>query len=152
MKYEDFPILQNEQYNLINEQFANRKYNRKTITTLLSNQISCCLNSFRIAETNYNKKISTALVETQTILNKQINNLSSLFNIQIQNHTFKETNIFIALKKLTAIITTYNNWSEQEEKEYYKKLAIKSSNELLQQLTKILSTMAESEFCFFKHM
>ena len=152
MKYEDFPILQNEQYQFLNEHFNIQKFDRDGLLHKLCNQIICCINTLNTIRSQHNKKTTLSINTTCETLEKQLSNLTTLFKANIYNHEFKESNIFVALKKLSELVKSYIEWHNQETKEYYKRLALRSSKEIIIHLTETLSVLAESEFSFFKHM
>ena len=86
MNYNDFPILSNEEYNLMNEHFNNNhQTDRKTqlfkILTILNNCFNICIGLTSL----YNLKINNAINNTKKCIEKNINNINSTFNIEITN-------------------------------------------------------------------
>ena len=154
MRYDDFPILDSNEYSFISEQYkATQPFNRKALSFEICQELTTCINSCCAIENLYNTKIRQAINETKQILNKQLSNFSSLFNIQttkVQN--ISSFNIFTFIKKINNIISLLSDWLSGEEKEYYKKLSKKSILELLEVINKIYSALEESNIYFFKHM
>lgn len=154
MNYEDFPILSNQEYELINSHFSKReKFDRKTILNKICNELIICKNICLESKSKYNKKICSALEKSLIILNKLNQNISSCFNIvNSQSQTMKIFNLFDFMKKLISISSLVFSWFEHEPKEYYKNLAGKTNRELLQVMENIISALNNSNIITFKHM
>lgn len=154
MDYNDFPILNNDQYKTISEHFLlNKTFDRKSFLFKICNELKNCSNAFLHLPNNYNKKVKDALNFSKTILIKWQNNFISTFNINtLSSQTILNENIFIFIKKIIDTISLTETWQNHEPKKYYKSLAQKCIIELLDILNKIISALDESNFYFFKHM
>lgn len=153
MKYDDFPILTNHEYETLNSQFLentnpNRKDLLNEICQDLSNCSSSCLNLF----SEHNQGIKQSLTLTNKTLTKLFNNLTTTFDLNPIKTYVSNTNIFNLLSRLIKIISNIQKWLQLEEKTYYKSLATKSLNEIILCANSILSALENSNIKLFKHM
>lgn len=153
MNYNDFPILTNQEYQLMNENFSTIQPNRKAQISKICFEINTCKNSTLTLSNKFNKKICDSLNQTHTTLEKLLNNLTSTFNInETSNNTIVDMNIFSFLNKVVNIISLIQVWSTTEEKTYYKSIAQKSIVELLNILNSLIKSLQLSNVQFFKYM
>lgn len=154
MTYNDFPILNDETYKLMNEYFSHQEpFNRKLIITNICNELNYVLNVCLDIKKQHNHKINNCLNDILNTISKNLNNLSSLFNVSISSkQSFLKLNIFAFFKKLTHILSLLTTWINSEDKQYYKSIAIKTSTEIHNKLTELFSAFEESNYYFFKHM
>ncbi len=152
MNYDDFPILKNEDYQILNEQFNIVQFDRKSTLKNLCSELSVCSNSCLSLYSLHNSKTQKALKETHICLEKIFGNLTSFFNISHKNDTILNLNLFSFLKKISSLINGFLNWAKLEHKEYYKSLAFKSAEEICNHLKIIFSSLEESNILTFKHM
>lgn len=154
MIYDDFQILSNEEYQILNSNFnKNKQFDRKTIITkICQKNLSCqsiCLN----IEKDYNIKIKNSLVESISKLKKIQENICSTFNVSSKyNNNIKAFNIFTFLKSINDLIKLFYLWHNTENKEYYKNIARKSINDLLSSYQTIFDALESSNVTFFKFM
>ena len=153
MKYDDFPILNNEQYEAINTQFKKQNtINRKDLLTEICQNLSNCSTSCSMLFQEHNQHVRQALLKSNSTLNKLFNNLTSTFDINpIKTHVFN-TNIFNLLNRLTNTISLIQQWSQTEEKIYYISIANKTTTDILNCINSILHSLENSNIKFFKHM
>lgn len=153
MKYEDFPILNTEQYHILNEHYGepigpNRKTLIQEICSTLQNSISFFNNL-----NNLNSKTQSSIAETKQSLFKILNNLSSLFNVKLATcPTVSSFGLFLFMSNLVKTTSLFNKWIESEEKLYYRKIAVKNSQEVLSCFNNILLCLNESFVSFYRHM
>lgn len=154
MNYNDFPILSNEEYNLMNQHFNNehttdRKTQVDKIFSLLDSAYNICVG----LSNKHNFKITKSITTfSQTIL-KVKNNFTATFNLNTNsNKTVFNYTIFKLLDKIFDIIHELNIWISFEEKTYYKTLAQKSLKEIIIESKQILLSLNNSNVLFFKHM
>ena len=154
MNYEDFPILKNNEYSFLHEQYLSKPpQNRESLIQQICNEIIFYLNNCSFIKTSYNNKINQAIKLSHQTLTKHLNNLSSLFSIQtISTQNISTFNLFGHIKGLNKIISLTFNWLDTEGKEYYKALAKKNIKELINSTNEILSSMEDSNINFYKHM
>jgi len=153
MIYNDFPILNDNDYKLLNEHFSLQQFNRKNIINQLCNELNVVANICLEIKNSHNNKIKTAIENTQKTVSKLFDNFSSLFNIYpTTSKTILNTNIFSFFKRLTKILELLTNWEQNETKEYYKTLTQKSINEITKELNGLFVSLENSNFYFFKHM
>ena len=154
MKYEDFPILNNNDYSLLREQYlSSNQTDRKLIVNEICSEISNIINSYWSNENLFNNNLNLAIKNCSLSLMKVLDNLTSLFNIQVtRQQSIPTFNIFSYIRKINSIITMLLKWASKEQKEYYKSTASKTTIELLNSLNSILLAAEESNVKFYKHM
>ena len=154
MKYEDFPILNNNDYSLLREQYlSSNQTDRKLIVNEICGEISNIINSYWSNENLFNNNLNRAIKNCSLSLMKVLDNLTSLFNIQVtRQQSIPTFNIFSYIRKINSIITMLLKWACSEQKEYYKSTASKTTIELLNSLNSILLAAEESNVKFYKHM
>ncbi len=152
MNYDDFPLLKNNDYEILSQHYSELKQDKKTIIYLICSELICCANSCPSISNSLNHKSQIALNESRHLFEKLANNLTNLFNLSIENKTMKEINLFSFMKKTTSILQNFLKWANQENKEYYKKHALQAANELAQQLNLLLSCLENSNIFMFKYM
>ncbi len=152
MKFNDFPILSDNDYLVLNSKYTqqtNRKSHIFTIYMELKNLHSSC---FELKD-KFNANVSNTIEQTRNCVLKLSNNLSELFNLDPnQNTQIKNFNIFYFMKKITKLISLYSEWITYEDKEYFKQTAQKSIKELSHCLSNILNALELSNIYIFKHM
>ena len=154
MTYNDFQILNNDEYNFINSHYQSlQMFNRKNTLLTICNQINTCKSFCMGLDKAYNKRINNALNLTFNLLDKNLNNLLSTFTLNISNISeVKNVNIFSFLKQLIILNQTLTNWLTNETKEYYKTIAVNSIKEISSTLEEILTALASSTIQTYKHM
>lgn len=153
MNYNDFQILSNEEYEIINNHFLQtQKHDRKTLLNEICLTIVNCRNSCHNFYNNVGLKLKTALNECLAILSKIYENYSTTFNIEIKSNEIKNISLFSFVNNIISAIHLNTNWILIEEKEYYKNLGKKTNIELFDIVNKLLKSLNESSFYFFKHM
>ena len=152
MNYNDFPILNDLEYNFLNKQFSTIEFNRKDVLTKISYELNSIVNTNLGSKEKFNNKIKQELKNAIETSNKWLNNFSSQFNLTIKNLEISNLNIFSMLKKLNTTISFLLVLVKNETKEYYKTLAINCANELILSSSNILQALNESNLILFKHM
>lgn len=154
MNYNDFPILSNDDYKLMEEHFENKpKENRlfylSEVLSILNIAYNTCIGLSKVYNQNIRKEIS----KTKNTVEKIKNNLSSIFN---NNHTqqnwINKTNIFNLLNILIEACKQLNEWAKMEEKAYYKTVLFNSINDIYLNILNILKSLEKSTIHFYKHM
>lgn len=153
MNYNDFPILNSEDYELINKQYQNSPFERKDHIIKICEKLRLCRTICFEIEHQHNQKVKTSLQNTASIITKQIDNLTSSFNI-CTPHTncILKTTIFSLLKTLNDTISLFSTWLKNEKKEYYITISFKSLQELVSCANEILLSLEESNVAMFKYM
>ncbi len=153
MKYDDFPILDNTQYETINKHFTNNiTSNRKDLLINICQELNNCAVTCTKLFTDHNTKIKQALTTTNSILLKLFNNLTSLFSLNPINTFVSNSNIFNLLKRITKILSLVHTWEQTEEKTYYLSIANKTIIDILECFNLILNSLEISNIKFYKHM
>lgn len=154
MNYNDFPILNNNQYEFLNIQFLqNKEFNRKSILNEICNDLCTCKFSCFAIDNGYNIKIKAALKHGSSILTKLYENLTSTFSIQHKPHSgLKVLNIFELLNKINRIVLLCLEWQKDEPKGFYKTISQNTTIELLNISSSLTNALSSSNFVLFKHM
>lgn len=153
MNYDDFPILKNDDYKLINEAYNETNiFERQThlldIVKLCNySQLDCIYLS-----AIHNSTINKALDLTHSALIKLSDNISSLFNISLNTTNNSANGVFQLLENLTTLAEHLHTWQENELKAYYKSFASNSYHEISSMIKHILKSIQESRIISFKHM
>ena len=154
MNYNDFPILNNEEYNLLNEHYSSLyPFNRKELINNLCLEINICCNTCLKLSNQFNPQIRNSINNSHQTLIKLFNNFSSLFNVQIKpNQLMDNLSIFTFIKRIINITKLLNQWLVNENKEYYISIIKKSILDIFNSLENIFSSLEKSNLLFFKHM
>lgn len=153
MNYNDYPILSDLDYSIINEQFkSNSQFDRKKDLFQICTQIHHCINICNGIEPKYNQRIQHSIKTCISTLSKILSNLSSIFNINIHTNNIYNFNIFSFLKNLVLTSQQIANWQQHETKEYFKTISINSLNEILNIIEIVIKSIEESNYIIFKHM
>lgn len=152
MMYNDFLILSNESYSLLNQQYQNTSKDRKFFANILYTELQDCLSLCNTIK-DINPSLKKQLATSKSILNQILENLTANFNIQkLEQKEIVQFNIFTFVNKLTQTLTITTSWQNSEEKFYYKTF-IKNVNLSILNITKnILITLENSNVILFKHM
>ena len=143
--FNDFPILSNEEYSLIQNYYNANKPKRKIlidkIIFLLHKNLFLCYNY-----TPNNKTIHTfskpAINKAKFEFQKILDNTVSLFgNSTHSNVVFKNNDYFEIIKNTAEIIYTFQEWSLTEEKEYYKNFSLTCQKDLTLALIDLLNNV-----------
>ena len=154
MNYDDFPILNNSEYQILNEQYNKLiRPERKDIIIKICTEISQISFSFFQLKNKYNCKILNSLNLANKTFEKIHDNLASCFNVTLLKiNQIENFNLFTFLKRTTNLLFLLNKWITIEEKEYYKSLAEKSYLNVNEMLNEIFNSLQQSNVTFFKHM
>ena len=152
MNYNDFPILDDNAYQFLKEQYNTHEFSRDVCVDKIFFNLheckSCCLG---LAD-KLNLKLTQAIKACIEELDKILNNLDATFNFNKPAHEIKEINIFSLLNKLVVTASNFNLWQAEEEKEYFKQLANNNLKNLLKIIENIINALENSNFYLFKHM
>lgn len=154
MNYDDFQLLTDSEYFLINSHYSNSlKPNNKELINEICNTLFACTNYCKTINEKLNLKLQNILNETFQRLSFILNNLTSTFNVSTtKNFVDEKFNIFLVCECIISLLNLHKNWILIEEKEYYKKLAINNFNELIIILKNIFSALKNSFVLTFKYM
>ena len=153
MEYNDFQLPNDKAFEIISNHLNNIKsYNKKENIISICSELNSSANMCATISEKYNLKIKQTIENVKNVLLKIFNNLSSTFNIKISNIRVCNFNIFSFLRNLLNIILLTNNWEQNETREYYHQLSVKSIKELIDCVKLVLLSLEESNIHFFKHM
>lgn len=153
MEYNDFPILDDAQYKLMqdkfNEQFA---FDRKETCFSVFLDLKNCSNSIPLLHSQLNAEISKQLNETKQKLDKAISNFEATFNLSAPKIEIRETNLFNFLKNLVKIQKKLANWLKFEQKEYFKQFIVNLLENISSCLYSLLNSLENANLRLFKHI
>lgn len=154
MNYDDFQLLTDSEYFLINSHYSTSlKPNNQELINEIYNTLFVCTNYCKTINEKLNLKLQKILNETNQKLDLILNNLISTFNVSnTKNFVNEKFNIFSICEHLMNLINLHHNWILNEEKEYYKKLAINNFNELIIISKNIFLALKNSFVLTFKYM
>ncbi len=152
--YNDSPILSNEDYLLISQQYEKAKiYQRTESLAKLFNAIHICKQFCFAPPTQLNKRLTLAVKQTGAVVNTILDNLSTAFNVEKQKVCeIRQVNIFSFVKSLAEASKLSLDVYLNEEKEYIKKICMSNIKLLNEELEKILAILEISEVRTFKFM
>lgn len=152
MIYNDFPILNNETYSYLNEQYTNTGKDRKAYANVLYSEIQSCFALYSTTK-NLNPSLKKQLNHSKEVLNQILENLKANFTIQTtEQKELIQFNIFSFVSKLSQILIITINWQNTEEKLYYKTFIKNINLSILNIIKNILSILENSNVILFKHM
>lgn len=154
MNYNDFPILNDDNYRMIQSEYEKfLPFNRKSQIDKLYFTLEECRHLCFGLDKKYNKLISTAILKTKTEIEKIMDNLHATFNLNIEyRKEINEFNLFTFIKKIINSISEFKEWYTKEEKEYYKKISSNSMSSLLSCLNDLITSLENSNLHIFKYM
>ena len=153
MSYNDFQILSNEEYAILNNQFlARQNFDRNATIFQIKSTLNSCKNSCLSIANKYNTRIKSEIEQTHKKLNKILENFNSLFGTASQSTEIKNINIFSFIDKLISITQQIYLWQKNEQKKYYNSFAEKTIFELLEIIANLIKQLDKSNIITFKYM
>jgi len=149
MTYNDFPILNSTDYQMLNNKYKEpTSTDRKTTIAKICVLLQECKNSCNAISRHINKTIKKEIEIAYSEILNILDNLNS--NLTTQN--VKEFNLFIFLDKLSTCLLEFLSWQRIEEKEYYKSLIKSNISTITKIIKNITSAVANSNVKIFKFM
>lgn len=152
--YNDNPILSNEDYLLISQQYQKAKvYQRTESLGRLLNVIALGKQFCFAPPTQLNKKLTLAVKQTGAVINTVLDNLSTAFNVEKDKiYEIRQVNIFSFIKSLSEACKLSLEVYLHEEKEYIKQICLSNIKLLNEEIVKLLALLEISEVRTFKFM
>ena len=142
MQYNDFPILNDEEYKFLQNKFCeNISFDREEKTFLIFSNLNDLLNSATLLIAKSNKIVRESLINAKQKLEKLVENFNSTFNFKINKTEIKEKNLFNFLKNMVNLQKNLIFWHKFEQKEYFIQFSLNTLldvNEILLTLTTAL--------------
>lgn len=154
MMYEDFKILNDDQYNLISEQLQNQKIcSQAEIANKLFLTLDQCKSFCFGLNNQVNKRIQNALLYARNQLDKLINNVNISFNIDAHStQIVTDLNIFAFAKKLIEAVQTVEELLLQPNSEKFFHFSLSTTSTLLDIINQLFDALENSNIHLFKHM
>ncbi len=153
MIYDDFPLLNDEQYELIKNKFiAEKNFNRNELAFYVYSDLLTCYNACPLLIVKLNKQIKESLNNCKSELAKIIENFEAVFNYKKDKIEIKEINLFNFLKKLANLQKNLINWQKFEQKEYYNQLIVNLLMQINEMLINLISALENSNVPLFRFM
>ncbi len=154
MMYEDFKILNDDQYNLISEQLQNQKIcSQAEIANKLFLTLDQCKSFCFGLNNQVNKRIQNALLYARNQLDKLINNVNISFNIDAHSmQIVTDLNIFAFAKKLIEAVQTVEELLHQPNSEKFSHFSLPTISTLLDIINQLFDALENSNIHLFKHM
>ena len=153
MEYNDFPILDDARYKLMqdkfNEQFA---FDRKENVFLIYLELNQCSDAIPLLFSQVNAQICEQLKLAKQNLDKLISNFEATFNLTRQTKEIRQTTLFNLLKNMAKVEQKLINWLQKEQKEYFKQFVLKSIEEIVNNLINLLDTVDSANLKIFKYI
>ncbi len=152
MDYFDNPILSETEYQIINSHYAkNLPQDRLTHANKINIQLQDC-KKMCLNIHNVNAQISSALSSTIAEINLIIGNLQACLNVTTESNSTIQFSLFKFINKLLTGASMFLEWEQQEQKEYYKNLALKCHKKIMLCIKNILNSLENSTIKIFKYM
>ena len=153
MNYNDYPILDDEQYDFLKNKYLQQKnFNRDEAAFYIYSDLLTCHNACPMLITKLNKFLRASLNECQAKLKELIENFEATFNYKKNKIEIKEINLFNFLKKLVNLQKNLINWQKLEQKEYFIQLINNFLKEINEMLISTLSALENSNVPLFRFM
>lgn len=153
MQYNDFQILSNEQYQMLNNQYLNNSVNEQNILDSLFLNFDQCKSFCFGLSSKVNKQIQLALSNAKQEYDKLINNLNLTF--KITTHTAQSItnfNVFSFAKKVVEGLTLVQQLYNFSNNKKIFVFADNSSKTILNILNNLFSALEKSNIYLFKYM
>lgn len=145
MTYNDYPILNDDEYYILQTEYNSNSFNRNENVYKIFLDLQKCLVLFYSTERNFNSIINQSLIQSKEIIQKILDNLTTLFNFKTSNTNFNSNqNIFTLVKQMINCSKQFVSWFQGDQKEYYKKFAHNCAIDLLYAVNVILNAMEQS--------
>ena len=153
MEYNDFPILNEEEYKFLQNKFSeNVSFNREEkIVSIFSNLLDL-FNSSPMLIAQSNQILKENLIFAKNEFEKLIENFNSTFNLKINKNEIKEKNIFNFLKTTINLQKNLINWHKFEQKEYFKQFSFNTLIAVNEILFHLISAIENSNVTLYKFM
>ncbi len=154
MNYNDFPILDDDTYRMMMNEYNNTlPFDRNTTINKLFLELDECKNFCLGLTKHVNKKIQLAVEKAKIEIEKILENFHATFTINVKSQKeIKDFNLFTFIKKLINSISSMNIWANNEQKTYYKNLASMNIVTLIKILVEIIEALENSNLHLFKFM
>lgn len=154
MTYNDYQILSNDEYKILESHYnASNNYSKNHTINSIHTLVNTAKCSLQYSNNFKNFQIKKELNNHFLILNKLEDNLKSMLSLEISKPTLIESfNLFNYINNLFSIIKLLNVWLENENKEYYKKIIRISKIEIENLISSILSILSTLSINFYKFM
>ncbi len=153
MNYNDFPILNENEYKFLENKYNNKKYfNREENIYIIFSMLNDCINAAPFLLLEVNAPIKDCLIDVKAQLEKINENLTAIFNFKENKKEIKKINLFNFLKNIAILQKNIINWHKNEQKEYFKQFSyglIETLNDIFLRLTTQLEI---ANFRLFKFM
>lgn len=154
MDYNDFQILNDEEYKIIEEQYNN--FRPQADHQIVAKNTIALLNNLKVlssqASAYYNKKISNELISALPILEKTISNLQYNFHPTKAETTSNPCNIFNILKLYNQTTLNLFVLFQATDKQSLRKILSADIYSLVNAFNKILIQMENSNITFYRFM
>lgn len=153
MKYDDFPILDNTTYQILQEQYTNQQPDRHKLIGKIFNKLNMLSTCELLNLKHFNKSILSSTENSKSTISEIIKNFCQTFTIEPNtNNHIKTINIFSFLYEMLDTINLIEHLIEVNTKAYYKTFLNQLISTLQQSISTILSSLQHSTIHFFKYM
>lgn len=153
MEYNDFQILSNEQYDMLNKQYLNNENIEMDILNNLFLNFDQC-KSFCFGLSNkVNKQIQHSLAYARQEYDKLINNLNQTFSISAHTpQTIQTFNLFSFAKKVVEGLTLIQQLCNVSATKKITNFVCSTTKTILNILNNLFSALEKSNIYLFKYM
>ena len=153
MEYNDFPILNDEEYKFLENKFSeNISFNRDENIFYIFSDLSILFNATPLLIAKSNSFIREGLEMAKSELEKLVENFNSTFNLKINKNEIKEKNLFNFLKMLANLQKKLIFWHKFEQKEYFKQFSLNTINSVNEILLSLTTALENSNIQLYRFM
>ena len=153
MNYNDFPVLNDEQYRQLQDKYNEQTdFDRNECCYSIYSELTACANSITLLFPQLNPQLIATLQEAKIKIEKSISNFEAVFNLSPKQIEIKEINLFNFLKNLTKIQKKLIKWLKNEQKEYFKQFILNLLENISSMLFDLLSAVESANLRIFKHI
>ncbi len=152
--FNDFPILNDQDYLLLNKQYNLQSgIDRTTTVANVYLQLMQATNACSFIANSVNKSIRDLLNESHNQLITICENLDIIFNLNMKSsNQVVELNIFSFLKNISTAIDGLMQLSQHETKEHIKLFIDRTCLTLIQLINKFLESLSKSNIRLYKYI
>ncbi len=153
MEYNDYPILNDEEYKFLENKFnENISFNRDENIYYIFNDLLTLQNATPLLVAKSNQVLRQGLQMAEGELKKLVENFNSTFNFKINKNEIKEKNLFNFLKMLANLQKKLIFWHKFEQKEYFKQFSLNSLNTVNEILLGLVTALENSNIQLYRFM
>jgi len=154
MKYDDFPILDDTSYQIMQREYVSKiSQDRHTMLAKIYNHIIHTEHSEIDKLGSLSAKTIEIIKKIKNYLEKTTQNICFLYNFEKnENKIIKKYNLLEFINNLIKLINLFQEYKNLEKTAYYKQYFDNNISELLNLISEIISSFENKYFLLFKYI